>query len=535
MQNHHVIPGDRDGSRLTQAHALLAAGNLRECAGIAEQVARADPSDPRVWHLLSCVYSRIGQQALALQCASRAVTLAPADAGFLINQGQCLVAAGNRRDAIEIAERVATLKLERADLEDALGTLFTFCEEPQRALSFFLRAVELAPGNGNFLYNLATAQRMVGELAAAEERLDQVIAINPGDVEAYATRSTLRTQTLEANHVAQLSELLQRAVPDSSDEVALGFALSKELEDMGRYQESFTYLKRANDAHRKRINYDVESDIAAMKEIARWHDETAVVTEGGFETDECLFVIGLPRSGTTLVERILSSHASVTAAGELQAFPGELSKAIRMSAVGKGASLDLPRSALDVDPAKLGRAYIEATRPQTGKTRHFVDKLPLNYLNAGMIRRALPRARIVALARAPMDSCYALYKTRFAGAYNFSYDLSNLARYYAAWHTLMRHWKDVLGENLLIVQYEDLVTRQEDVTRRILAHCRLDWQNACLEFHRQEGVVTSASAVQVRQSMYTSSLGKWRHLEAELHTLSGELAELEPPSGWRLG
>ena len=535
MRNDDAVSEGRNGSQITQAYVLLAAGKLRECAAIAEQLARANPADPRVWHVLSNVYSRIGQHHLALQCASRAVALAPADAAFLINRGLCLVATGNRRDAIEVAERVAALKLERAELEDALGTLFTFCEDPKRALPFFLRAVELAPSNSSFIYNLATAQRMIGEFAAAEERLDQVIAINPGDIEAYATRSTLRTQTREANHVGRLSELLQRAAPDSSDEIALGFALSKELEDMGRYQESFTYLKRANDAHRKRIHYDVETDIAAMKAIARWHDETAMAVEGGFDTEECLFVIGLPRSGTTLVERILSSHTGVMAAGELQAFPSELSKAVGKHAGGKRDAVDFPRSALDVDPAALGRAYIEATRPQTGKTRHFVDKLPLNYLNAGMIRRALPRARIVALARSPMDSCYALYKTRFAGAYNFSYDLSDLAHYYAAWHALMRHWKAVLGENLLIVQYEDLVTSQEHMTRRILAHCRLDWQKACLEFHRQEGAVTSASAAQVRQSMYTSSLGKWRQLETELHILSSELAELEPPSGWRFG
>lgn len=528
-----MFAGQDIDSDLGGAYALLAAGRVHDCARIAQRLAGDHPQEPRVWHLLSCVYARIRLPTMALKCASRAVALAPNDPTYLVNQGQCLVGSGNRRDALAIAERLAARHPERADLKDALGTLFTFCEEPQRALPLFLRAVALSPNNGSYLYNLATAQRMVGEFAAAEKTLGQVIDANPLDVEAYATRSSLRTQSIEANHVAQLQELLQRVAPGSPDAVAVGFALSKELEDLSRYPESFAYLKQANELHRRLTPYDVRGDIAVMDELARVHDAAAVRGDRGFSNDECIFVLGLPRSGTTLVERILSSHSQVASAGELQAFPHALSQTLPTPAHGKHNPIDFVRAALEVDPSPLGRAYVEATRPQTGKTQHFVDKLPSNYLNAGLIHRSLPQARIVALARLPMDSCYALYKTRFSSAYDFSYDLSDLARYYAAWHRLMRHWKNVLGESLLIVQYEDLVTRQEAVTRQILRHCGLDWQDACLEFHRQQGAVTTASAAQVRQALYRSSLGKWRHLEVELQGLSSLLSSLEPDSGWR--
>jgi Flp pilus assembly protein TadD len=523
------------GAELKDAHSLLAAGEVRQSAKVAQTLVRRDPANPYVWHLLSGIYVRVGQLPAARACAERAVALAPTDPTFLIQNGQCLVAIGHRREALETADRAAAMNLHRADWNDGLGTLLTFCEEPMRALPFFTRAVELSPNNSNFLYNLATAQRMTGDLVAAETSLNRVIADRPDDIQAYHMRASLRTQTPEANHIDEMKALLERGFSTPLNEITLCFALAKELEDIDCYQASFEYLKRASDLQRRQINYNIGEDIALVDRIIQLHDRIAVGGDGGFQTDECIFVIGLPRSGTTLVERILASHSGVLGAGELQAFPNEMIKAIRTQTGGMSGRIDFIQRALDVDPEALGRAYIDATRPQTGNVPHFVDKLPLNYLYAGLIRRALPRARIVALAREPMDSCYAMYKTLFTGAYYpFSYDLSELGQYYAAWHRLMRHWSDVLEDNLLIVQYEELVTHQEDVSRRILAHCGLEWQDACLEFHDQKSAVTTASAAQVRQAMYSSSINRWRHLESELRPLTETLRRHEPACGWRL-
>jgi Sulfotransferase family len=235
-----------------------------------------------------------------------------------------------------------------------------------------------------------------------------------------------------------------------------------------------------------------------------------------------------------MLERILASHSQVHAAGELQAFPTETIKAVQRNAGRAIGKLEFVERALDTDPRALGRAYLAAAHPQAAEKVRWVDKQPLNYLYAGMIARALPRARIIALARDPIDSCFAMYKTLFAGAYPFSYDLSDLGQYYAAWHRLMRHWQAVLGERLLIVHYEDLVDDQEPVTREILAHCGLDWENACLAFQEQRSAVTTASAVQVRQGMYSSSIGKWRRFERQLAPLTEFLERHKPIGGWRL-
>ena len=465
----------------------------------------------------------------AVACLERALACAPDDPVNLILHGQCLVRLGRRQQALATAERVEAMLRDRPALDDALGTLFSHCDEPQRALPLFERAVAAERGNAAYLYNLATAQRMVGDLTAAEASLDEVIAVRPDDYAAYHTRSDLRTQTPGHNHVDAMLRLLARGLPQRRAEVTLCFALAKELEDMGEYQKSFTYLKRGCDLQRAAMAYDVAADVATIDRIIERHDPAALAAgPPGCDNDEAIFVIGLPRSGTTLVERILASHSDVHAAGELQAFAQQCVRAVQQLVGGPLSKLEFADRALAVDPLALGRRYLGATRPQTGHTARFVDKMPLNYLYAGLIRRALPRARLIALVREPMDSCYAMYKTLFTDAYPFSYDLDDLGRYYAAWHRLMRHWQAVLGNALLVVRYEELVTHQEAVSRRLLAHCGLEWQDACLAFHAQRGPVATASAVQVRRPIYSSSVGKWRHYATQLAALSHHVAALGP-------
>ena len=225
----------------------------------------------------------------------------------------------------------------------------------------------------------------------------------------------------------------------------------------------------------------------------------------------------MPRTGTTLVERILASHSDVQSAGELANFAVEMMRLVKEQAAGR----KLPRDALvelsaDIDFAKLGEAYIESTRTTTGGVRHFIDKLPLNYLYVGLIHLALPNAKIVHVQRDPMDTCYAVYKNLFADAYPFSYDLEELARYYVAYHDLMVHWHEVLPGVIHSTHYETLVDDVEGEARRLLEYCGLGWQPACLEFHKLDEVSMTASAAQVRRPVYRSSVGRWRDYEQQL-------------------
>lgn len=451
----------------------------------------------------------------------------------LIARAQRLLAMGARSEAFEVAEALARSPLERAEWNDALGSLLTFCEAPARALPFYERAVALAPGKGIFLYNLAAAQRMSGEFAAAEANLDRLIAASPRDARAYYMRADLRTQTAAHNHIEEMAARLSQFSRDPPGEILLCFALAKELEDVSRDEESFAYLERGCARQRALMRYDVNEDVATLERITALHEAAALGLGAGNEGAHCLFVLGLPRSGTTLVERILASHSAVRSTGESPAFPAQIIQAVQGLAGRAVDKREFVARSLEVDPRALGSAYLAAARPSAGCAARSLDKQPLNYLYAGLIARALPAARIVALAREPMDGGYAMFKTLFTGAYPFTYHLEELGHYYAAWHRLMRHWQAVLGERLLIVHYEDLVQNPEQVSRRMLAHCGLSWEPACLAFDSQPAAVTSASAVQVRQRLYSSSIGKWRRFERQLEPLARILQARRPAGGWR--
>jgi tetratricopeptide (TPR) repeat protein len=485
------------------------------------------------WLDLARTKARVGQWAEALECAQRAASLRPAHSGSALLRAQCLVALGRHSEAHEIAIRLAEAAGEQPEWNDALGTLLTHCEDPARALPFFERAVLLAPARTDYLYNLAAAQRMTGDPRAAEGTLGRLIALAPGDIQAHFMRSDLRTQTADANHVSELQGLFRKGLPPH-EQIMLSFALAKELEDLARYDESFSWLKRGCDLQRRMMTYNVLDDVAAMDRIVEVHTSEIVRSAVGVDSTGPIFVFGLPRSGTTLVEQILGSHSAVHAAGELQAFPLETVRAVTGRtgrAVGK---LEFVERSCEVSPRELAEAYMRAAGSQTFSKSHFVDKQPLNYLYAGLIGRALPRSRLIAVAREPMDSCYSMYKSLFTHAYPFTYDLLDLGRYYVAWHRLVRHWQAVLADQLLIVQYEELVANQETVTRRMLAHCGLGWETACLKFHERQAAVTTASALQVRRPLYSHSVGRWRHFARHLTPLAEHLRGNEPVGGWRL-
>jgi hypothetical protein len=262
----------------------------------------------------------------------------------------------------------------------------------------------------------------------------------------------------------------------------------------------------------------VERDLETIRAIRNtFSGEVFADASDGNDNAEPIFILGMPRTGTTLVERILACHTEVFAAGELNNFAAQLMTMLRSQNIDKKVSRDeLVRLSAKLDFKRLGESYVNSTRPFTGKTPRFIDKMPLNYLYVGLIHLALPNARIINLQRDPMDTCYAIYKQLFVDAYPFSYDLEELAKYYVAYHQLMRHWSKVLPGVIHTVIYEHLVNDLEAETRQLLDFCGLDWQPQCLEFYASKEASTTASTVQVRQPVYQSSVGKWRNYEQQL-------------------
>lgn len=404
---------------------------------------------------------------------------------------------------------------------------YTHCGRHAEAHRCLTRAAHARPDDPRVLYDLAAADMALGDFAAAESRLDRVIALDPGDCDAWYNRATLRRQTPARNHVAALIEALEHSTPRG--EVAIGYALAKELEDLGEHARAFRYLERAAHTRRRQMSYRVEADIEAIDAIIAAFGPGVLAPAAGAASAEGrapraaaapIFVVGLPRSGTTLVDRILASHPQVESFGELNDLPLAV-----MWAAGKAPDkFALIRQAATCDHAALGRHYLERVEGYGRSRPRFVDKTPLNLLYLGLIALALPGARVIHLQRDPLDSCHAMLKTLFRMGYPFSYDQRDLGRYYGAYRRLMDHWRARLPGAFFDVDYEALVADQEHETRRLLEWCGLDFHPDCLAFHRHEGPTATASAAQVREPMHARSVGASRRLWAELTPLRETLA-----------
>lgn len=473
----------------------------------------AAPLTAADWLQSSLRHEQRGEVTQMFLAAQKAVQLEPRSLDARFREIDCLIVFGRTRAALE---RLVALEPDCAEYPARLlqaGEVYARLNRFQDYHRCYARAHEIAPDDRNAQLNLGRSLIVLGDLDRAEALLNAAVRTRPQDHDAWHALARLRTWTPENNHVATLERLATEA-EDPKSKVTLCYALHKELEDLGEDDRAMHWLQLGAKTLRGTLSYRVEHDETIMASIARTFPPERIRGQATSGTGKgAIFVIGLPRSGTTMVDRILSAHPEVESLGELR----DLTFAV-MTGGGKVAPAPrLPGARPDL--SEIGRCYMEAVATYRGNQPCFVDKAPMNFLYAGLIRLALPGARIVLLRRDPMDSCLAIHKTLFRDGSPFACDLRDLGRYYIAWHKLAEHWTAALDDTMLTVQYEALVQDQESETRRMLEYCGLEWDPACLDFHLNPSPTTTASAAQVRRPLYSTSIGRWKKHRRELEPL----------------
>jgi len=516
--------GTRD-STIATAYDLLKAGRVEDADKLCQGLLALTPY-PRTAVLSSTIAEEQGDLTRALQIVDAAIEHHGATAELLVRRAQVLMLMRRRTEGVEAARRAAEIGPPDVRLLQALAKLHSDRNEPGEAKALLARARELVPLEPSILYDAAVCDFYLGEMEEAAVLLELVLSMEPDNGSAMYLRSQLGTQTPERNHVDQLREMLARPQMRRLDAFAACCALARELEDVGEYPESFAVLAEGNRIKRSVLRYDVDNDVSALRNVvAHYTREALDQAAPGDPASGPIFVLGMPRTGTTLVERILGSHADVIPLGELVDFPAEMSALARQTHARIGASdPNLLRASLQMDFAELGRNYLNAVQPLASGKARFVDKLPFNFRYCGLIHQALPNARIIHLTRDPLDTCYSVFKTPFINAYHYSYQLDELAQFYVEYRRTMDYWHAVMPGVICDVSYEELVTDPVVQCRRLLEWCGLPWQESVLEFHQLRIASTTASAAQVRRPIYRSSVGKWRHFEQELQPVVRRLA-----------
>lgn len=505
--------------------ADIAASRFETAHADAIQRIRADVNDPIPYYLLARIALEHQNYVKSGELFARARSLGPDEPLYAAGHAEYLVTVGQQVEAMRLVGTTASEAIDDAITADTIGVVYSRTGFHEKAIPFYQRAVDLDPKPANFHYNLGAALQFAGEFEAAESAYKAAIEREPDSYRAYSALVSLSRQTPEQNCLAKLEDLFEEHKADPDKALHIGHAIAKTLEDLDRYEESFDWLVRAKRGKRAAIRYRPDTDLELFAAAAETVDESSAADDACSAASP-IFIVGLPRTGTTLVDRILSSHPDVVSAGELNTFAG-LVKATAGSASNLVLDTETLRNAAGADLAQIGHSYIEETRRLARGADRFTDKMPLNFFYVWLIHRALPSARIVALRRDPMDSCLSNFRQLFATGfsyYNYSLDIDDTGAYYGRFDKLLAEWRRSMPPSRYIeLKYEDIVRDQENQTRRLLDFCDLSWNEACLRFHENPAPVATASSVQVRQPLYTGSIGRWKKYGDRLDSLHRRL------------
>jgi tetratricopeptide (TPR) repeat protein len=507
---------------LVKVAELVAQGNLADAEPRCRDYLRHSPDDVDALRLLAEIATRLGVFDDAEQLFARCVALSPefhfARAGY----AHVLMKQGRFQQSLEEIDKLLAVDADNTSYRILLASVLVRVGRQHEAIDNYQRVVARPGHTALDLASLGHALKTIGRTSEAIDAYHRAIALDPLFGDAYWSLANLKTFDFTDQEVTAMTAAAASGRCLPREYPALCFALGKAYEDRGLYTEAFAQYQRGNAQRRTEVRYSADENHAATEDLIRACTAELFERNAGHGCPDPspIFIVGLPRSGSTLVEQMLASHSQVDGTAEL---PEIIEIARRLS--GKRRPTDVsryPDILLQLDAGQLrelGEEYIERTRIQRRDAPYFIDKMPNNFPHIGLIHLILPNARIIDTRRHPMASCFSAFKQLFATGQNFSYDLTDLGRYYADYVALMAHWDRVLPGVVLRVFYEETVRDTEGAVRRLLDYCGLPFEDRCLRFYETERAVRTASSEQVRQPIYSDAVEHWRNFEPQLEGL----------------
>ena len=493
-----------------------------------QKAADIDPDSPDSLNDLGACMSKTGRNTAAVTTLKRALELAPAHAAACANlaaaygiRGFTHTEQGEFVAAVDAYHAATHLLPDDPQANNDLGCALRNIGKHVQAIGAFQHAVELQTHYPEALTNLGNAFQELGRFADATAAYHKALKLQDDDPTIYAYLAEAKTFAPGDSDFEHMLALAQSNQLSQAAQGQLEFALAKACEDMGDFDAAYTHLAAANGAIRGNFDYDIFGEERRIARIIDLFDGRMIgrFDGHGATTERPIFIIGMPRSGTSLAEQILASHRDIFGAGELPDFQRAA------LALAKGRYPDGMSSVAPREINEFAARYLDVLNDRNTSAKRVTDKLPANFLYVGLIFAAFPQARVIHCVRDPLDTCISCYRKFFARSHRFTYDLEELGRYYRAYSRLMEHWQRLFPKRIFELSYEAVIGETESTIRSLVGYCGLDWDEACMHFYETERPVQTASAAQVRRPLFADSIGAWRRYADHLEPLR---AALEP-------
>ncbi len=506
------------------AGIYLSLGELEKSATYAQKTLSRQADNVDALAILGTVYLQQGQSEMAIDAFEKALKLNPQDVFAHYDIARAQVAIGKNQEAINHFELALSLDPNLVEARLELGKIFLTCE-PGQSQDWFSSVLTINPEHAQAHYWLGVQSQTMGRFEQATKSLEKAIKLQPNFSNAWYRLSINRSYTPGDQAIKKVEQRFKTITDTRSDDpelITLGFTLGRFFEQRGAYDSAFRYFQAANRIKSQLYRFDKSQHDAQINDVITSLDNDFFDNrrDWGNASKLPVFIVGMPRSGTTLVEQIIAAHPSVHGAGEPQ-FMQQLVASLKITRPAPAISHAGRLGGLDRQQiGQMARQYLEKLQALQPAANRILDKLPGNYLRLGVIFTLFPAARIIHCKRDPMDTCWSCYQQNFEQGLNFTNDLEHLGHAYRGYLKLMHHWHQLFTDRILDIEYEELLDDPDSQSRRLLEHCGLDWIPEVLDFANQKRPVATASLWQVRQPLYKTSIGRWKNYREHLEPLS---------------